>query len=626
MFDMNIRPGGPSGLQLAYAVGRFEGEDDAFVLNQLGGESPLGSTLCCPGSDYAVFISPDGAGRSVLAGLDITSPRGDGKAWYLRDSETGAVWSPFFLPSCQPVDELEVSYLPGRISVHSLKHKIACTLTIGAIPGNSCEIWRVKIENRSASNRTLTFTAYAEPCIGPELESGYVDQQKTLMMGRPLSAVAAGDQPVRDMVIFMSSTLTPIRFETDKGRFIGDGRTLRNPAHLDNDAQCGEDGLSPNPAASLTVEINVPIEGEAEFAFCFGVASSAEEAIQTARAFSCVNNVNAALESALGAWQDLCSTVRVRSQDGGFDALVNTWLPYEAYAGWIGQRTAGVCLDPSRAADALRRMYALSATAPEETRNGLLRFASGVSLMGGYSPEGDSMVMLPSAELLWLAACTARYVAETGDTSLLAEEIASHAGPRLTLREHCERAVRMCLADGKAPDRLIRRTVRLWSLVDESTPEFGSYLDSLSSRRRVEGERDAESHSLPRRVRYFQSVTPVLSDGVGAEELASVFGSETSPDGDSGTACCIYSILEETILGLEATPQGLRIRPRLPDQWQECDIRRVFRDDIYVIRIRRALQSGKSGTMIVVDGEPVLGDMLPYVGDGMEHRVEVVLS
>jgi len=41
------------------------------------------------------------------------------------------------------------------------------------------------------------------------------------------------------------------------------------------------------------------------------------------------------------------------------------------------------------------------------------------------------------------------------------------------------------------------------------------------------------------------------------------------------------------------------------------------------IRISRRNGALGKSPAIVVDGEPVLGDMLPYFGDGAEHRVEV---
>ena len=393
MIRMNIRSGGNAGLHLAYAVGAFAQKDDAFVVTQLGGESPFGSVLCSLGSDYAVHMSPDGSGRSVFAGLDITTPLGNGKGWYLRDDESGEIWSPFFGPVCEKADEHEVAFSPGQVTAHTLKYKIATELTVATLPDLPLEVWLVRIGNRSAIERSLTFTTYIEPCIGSDLEIGYKEQENVLLMRRPLSAPDPFTlhRGVGDMVLFHSSTLTPTRCQTGKSEFVGEGRSLRNPKELDSDQSTGADGAGAKPIASLTVRIELPIEGEAEFAFCFGVAHSPEHAMELARGLSKTRLAKEAVENSRKRWEELTSTLNMQSPDRSLNSLVNTWLPYEAYAGWIGQRTGGVCLDPSAAADTLRRCHAFPATAPELCRESILSFAAGISTSGVYSPDSESV-------------------------------------------------------------------------------------------------------------------------------------------------------------------------------------------------------------------------------------------
>ena len=160
----------------------FAQKDDVFLSrHELGGESPSGSVLCSLGSDYAVHMSPDGSGRSVFAGLDITTPLGNGKGWYLRDDESGEIWSPFFGPVCEKADEHEVAFSPGQVTAHTLKYKIATELTVATLPDLPLEVWLVRIGNRSAIERSLTFTTYIEPCIGSDLEIGYKEQENVLL-------------------------------------------------------------------------------------------------------------------------------------------------------------------------------------------------------------------------------------------------------------------------------------------------------------------------------------------------------------------------------------------------------------------------------------------------------------
>ena len=434
-------------------LARSRMKDDAFVVTQLGGDSPFGGVLCSLGSDYAVHMSPDGSGRSVFAGLDITTPLGNGKGWYLRDSESGEIWSPFFGPVCEKADEHEVAFSPGQATAYALKNKIATTLTVATLPDRPLEVWLVRIENRSAIERSLTFTTYIEPCIGPDLEAGYKDRkgaahaQASVGAGPPCVPPCKGGREGgrRYGPLPLQHPHARCATRPRKSEFIGEGRSLRNPKELDSDQSTGTDGAAAKPIASLTVQIELPIEGEAEFAFCFGVAHSPEHAIELTRGLSKTRLAKDAVENSRKRWEELSSTLSMRSPDRSLNSLVNTWLPYEAYAGWIGQRTGGVCLDPAAAADALRRSLCVFARPPRRcAARACLSFAAGISASGAYSPDSESVMVLPAEELLWLAACTARYVAETGDVGVLAETIARRDGPGLTLKEHCERAMRLC--------------------------------------------------------------------------------------------------------------------------------------------------------------------------------------
>jgi len=459
--------------------------------------------------------------------------------------------------------------------------------------------------------------------VGPSLETKYVGGHKTLLIRRSLGSVGPGESSP-DLLLFHSSTLVPTRFVTERSEFVGEDGALRNPRYLSDDEQVGGDGPAREAIAGLTVEIDLPIEGEAEFGFCFGVASSAEEALEVARGLSSVKAVNKAIESSLASWRELCSTIQVCTQDRGFDALVNAWLPYEAYADWMGGRTGGVCLDPAGAADALRGLYALSATSPALCRKRLLDFASGISVSGTYSPDSESHVALPPQELLWLAASTAKYVAETGDMSILAEPIRSREGIAFTLREHCERVMGLCANSG-GTSRFLESTSKLWSMACDDLPSDDQFNGGPVCRWTVERTEHPELRSLPRRVKYLQSVSSALTDDSANRALGSRFGSdETISEPDE--ACRLYAALVEDMLGIQATAEGLVLRPDIPRAWCEVDIVRRYRGDTYSIRIRRPIAPTKKSISIVVDGEPVMGDTIPFFGDGAEHEVEVVLS
>ncbi|MCL5103501.1 MAG: hypothetical protein M1133_05225 [Armatimonadetes bacterium] len=629
---MTMRPGETSGLQTSYVSGRFA-RDDAYVVSQVGGVSPFGNMLCTLGSDYFVELLPDGSGRSWLNGRPITSPNGTGKAWYIKDCDTGGVWSAFHGPVCWKSDEYEVGFSPGVATGYCLHNKIASTVTIASAPDASCEIWHVKLQNMSANDRTLSFTTYVRPRSGSALECKYLKNDRALVMRRPLDALESDrtGKLADDLVYFHAGTLFPARYEIEKSSFIGEGRTLRNPQYFEEEPRDDLGSIADSPIASFTVEVELPIEGEAEFGFCFGAAHCVDDAVDMARKFSTLDSISQAISASRSAWKELTSTLKVETHDPAFDALVNTWLPYESAAEWVREHAGNPHLDPYKAADALRCLMPISSMAPDLYRDNLLNFASRLSVLGTYCPNGESQVTMPPAELLWLVVCTAKYVAESGDGSVLPHTVPLQDGPCLTLQEHCERALRTCLYDGQSIEqerdqRLLERALKLWSYVSEDSDEFDGQLADAIARQLPDMPEYPEQRSLPRLVKYFQSISPSLAHKDISANMEVYLSPNGKPRAEASTAYYVYSVLVEQTLGLTATTDGLILKPNLPESWNECRVTTQFRGDTYHIHFKRSSKPTKNGLSIVVDGEPVLGEMLPFVGDGGEHDVEVTVA
>lgn len=622
---MIIRPSDGKGLQALFASGRFAEADGAFVIDKLGGAAPVGGMLCSLGSEYSVQMAPDGTGRSLFGPLDITPMSGTGKACYIRDLESGEVWSIAFSPLGERNTDYQISYLPGQATIHSLNNKIAAELTVAVLPDRACEVWRIRLENRSAADRVLAITTYAEPAIGSGVETKYFEEEHALIARKSLQAHQPGSgRTSRDLVLFHSCTIAPTAYETEKNAFIGDGSTLRNPRKLDQGGAEGRDGLVEEAILSFTANVDLPIEGEAEVGFCFGAVDSVEAAVDSARSVGRISRLRDALASSVEHWRELCSTLTVHTPDPALNALVNLWLPYEAYAGWISQRTGGVVFDSSQVVDGLRRYYAIAAAAPEVARDNLTDFASRMCATGTYVPTDDVQIVPSAEDMLWLAASAASYVSETGDLGAL--DLQTRGGDSITtsLREECERAIRMCLnAEKPCEDMgLLERTVELWVRIYPEAADLADKLATVLKGRDCEDDDLPDDRTLSRRLSYLQSVCPTLADPAVLDQLrVAQSGSESS----TRETCILYCALVERLFGVSASVDGLVVRPWLPDSWPGFEMTRRLRGDTYNICVRRS-KASRPGMSMIVDGEPLLSDMVPYFHDGGEHVVEVIVS
>lgn len=89
----------------------------------------------------------------------------------------------------------------------------------------------------------------------------------------------------------------------------------------------------------------------------------------------------------------------------------------------------------------------------------------------------------------------------------------------------------------------------------------------------------------------------------------------------TGSADWLLLSITERMLGVRPEFDGLAIEPVLPPSWKKCRVRRRFRGVLYDITILNP--SGRSGGRyrLVVDGEPLEGNVVPVFKDKKTHIV-----
>ncbi|SEG16335.1 cellobiose phosphorylase [Eubacterium ruminantium] len=94
----------------------------------------------------------------------------------------------------------------------------------------------------------------------------------------------------------------------------------------------------------------------------------------------------------------------------------------------------------------------------------------------------------------------------------------------------------------------------------------------------------------------------------------------------TGTAAWNFVAISQYILGIIADWNGLKVDPSIPSSWDGFTAVRQFRGDTYEITIKNPDHVCKGVKSLTVDGKTVEGNVIPAVGDGAVHKVEVVLG
>ena len=117
---------------------------------------------------YAVMVNAGGSGFSRCGDLavtrwleDRTSDR-DGQAIYLRDCESGQLWSAGFQPTAVEPDSYRVTFTEDRVEIMRRDGPWVTRLQVLVSAEHDAEARRVSVSNQSDRAREIEVTSYCE--------------------------------------------------------------------------------------------------------------------------------------------------------------------------------------------------------------------------------------------------------------------------------------------------------------------------------------------------------------------------------------------------------------------------------------------------------------------------------
>src|SRR6185295_16332488 len=122
---------------------------------------------------YTVMLTTAGSGYSRCAELGVTRWREDatrdhwGTYLFLRDVQSGAVWSAGYQPTGVEPDEYRVTFSEDRAELYRRDGAITTTLEVLVSPEDDAELRRVSVMNLGAQTREIELTSYAEIILAP---------------------------------------------------------------------------------------------------------------------------------------------------------------------------------------------------------------------------------------------------------------------------------------------------------------------------------------------------------------------------------------------------------------------------------------------------------------------------
>ncbi len=392
---------------------------------------------------------------------------------YLRDEDTGVLWSATALPIRVPGVTYTATHGKGWTRFCHAAHDIALELTQCVPTDASIKLSRLRLCNHSPRTRRLTITGYVAWALGangttpaPFVITARDEATGALLARNPWRADFA------DRVAFIDLGGMQHSLSGDRLELLGALGTVAQPAALHSVTPLsGRLGAGLDPCGALQTRVELPPHTQIDILFVLGDATDTADAQALVKKYRSID-FDAVLAAVTAQWNRVLDTVQVHTPDRALDILLNDWLLYQVAGCRLWARTAGYQSSGAYGfRDQLQDVMALCVTRPDLAREHLLRaagrqFAEGDVQHWWLPPEGQGIRTQIRDDRIWLAYVAAHYVTVTGDAAVLEETRPFLTGPAIaddatdaffqpgtgddaiSVYEHCARGLDSSLTTG----------------------------------------------------------------------------------------------------------------------------------------------------------------------------------
>jgi cyclic beta-1,2-glucan synthetase len=283
---------------------------------------------------HAVMLTAAGAGYSRWRDQAVTRWREDGTcedsgSWfYVRDVESGAVWSTTWQPVGVEPDSYEVTFTEDRAEFIRHDGLIQTTLEVVVSPEDDAEVRRISITNGGNRARDVEVTSYSEIALAPPasdaahpafsklfVQTEYLARIGTILATRRRRSPTEPEVWAAHHVVVEGEILGAPEFETDRARFIGRGHDARTPlAIFDGRRLSGTVGTVLDPVFALRRRVRIAAGTTVRIAYWTCVAPSRQAVLDLVDKHQ---DANAFARAATLAWTQAQVQLRHLGIDAG---------------------------------------------------------------------------------------------------------------------------------------------------------------------------------------------------------------------------------------------------------------------------------------------------------------------
>ncbi len=394
---------------------------------------------------------------------------GDGHRFYIKDADV--IWNPGWQPVQTPLDHYRCRHGLGYTVIEAVKNQVSARQELFVPMGDACEINRLTLKNMSAKCKTLDLFSYVEFCLWDAMDdtsnfqrnysTGEVEVDGSIIYHK----TEYRERRDHFAVFWVNSPVTG--FDTSRDAFCGVYGSPAAPAAVK--AGCCSGSIAHGWAPVGAHHIHLELRPNETRSFIFGLGYIENPRTEKWASPGVINKVRAqamaaryasdaqvdAARAALHAhWEQLLSRWQLHTGMAQLDRMVNTWNQYQCMVTFNMSRSASYYESGMGRGmgfrDSCQDLLGFVHMIPERARERILDIAATQFEDGStyhqYQPltkKGNSNIGTGfNDDPLWLIACVCAYLRETGDRSILDEQVAFDNDPSRAqpLMEHLRRS------------------------------------------------------------------------------------------------------------------------------------------------------------------------------------------
>ncbi len=444
----------PHDLQFFNGLGGFTAIGDEYIIRLAEAPTPAPWANVLANPNFGTLVSESGQSYTWAENAHefrLTPWENDpiqdsaGEAFYLRDDETGHVWSPTALP-CRGHGDYQTRHGFGYSVFEHVEDGIYSELWMTVALDDHLKFITLKIRNDSGRHRRLSATGYVAWVLGDLRHKNAMHVVTELTKNGALLAQNHYNTEFNGRTAFFDAATNALDLNArtvtgDRTEFIGRNRTERQPEALERKHLSGRVGAGLDPCAAIQFAFNLTSGQSRNIVFTLGSGRDKKEAIVLAERYYNTVAFEAVLASVRGYWQKTCSMIRVETPDSGLNLLANGWLLYQVLSsrlwGRSGYYQSGGAFGFR---DQLQDVMTLTHVAPDLFREHLLlcasrQFETGDVQHWWHPPQNRGIRTRCSDDFLWLPFAICHYIEATGDRAVLDEAVPFLQGRPLKTEE-----------------------------------------------------------------------------------------------------------------------------------------------------------------------------------------------